>query len=355
MSESDGLKKLTEYLNQTRRQAEAAIDALNVKIQEMKDENLTCMKMIEKLERERDHYKDCFEQLKIENSTKWKLRERDDWRSLVESVQKDRNRLQEDYNQLQSELEKAREDIAVLSDELQKQQNLKNFTERLSLLEYESDSPDNNNLPPIISPPLSPVGLSQRVNVGLDTPEASAAAVRQLKNELKKTRIESESERQEAEIHRLSQEAEMERLREELHIARNTLNSLGYYQQQQQLRQLQQLNNFHLKSSGDENTLQWGNDGENGHLLLSETAAITINSQMNSERMEIKDAPIALHPSAHTNTSSSSWLSSLFSVNEYIDQSNHPTEADPKHHDNSNGQKNGTKKVLITNTSVLKV
>jgi hypothetical protein len=51
MSENDGLKKLTEYLNQTRRQAEAAIDALNIKIQEMKDENITCMKMIEKLER----------------------------------------------------------------------------------------------------------------------------------------------------------------------------------------------------------------------------------------------------------------------------------------------------------------
>ena len=52
MSASDGLLKLTEYLNQTRRQAEAAIDVLNSRIEEMKEENETCiMNMIEKLER----------------------------------------------------------------------------------------------------------------------------------------------------------------------------------------------------------------------------------------------------------------------------------------------------------------
>jgi len=80
------------------------------------------------------------------------FRERDDWKSLVESVQKDRNRLQDDYNQLQSgfantliryflslasflfsELDKARDDVALLTDELQKQQSLKVVTERLSL------------------------------------------------------------------------------------------------------------------------------------------------------------------------------------------------------------------------------
>lgn len=51
MAEGDGLHRLTEYLNQTRRQAEMAIDVLNRKVEEMKEENATCMKMIEKLER----------------------------------------------------------------------------------------------------------------------------------------------------------------------------------------------------------------------------------------------------------------------------------------------------------------
>lgn len=51
MSAGEGLQKLTEYLNQTRRQAEAAIDVLNNKIEELRQENDTCMNMIEKLER----------------------------------------------------------------------------------------------------------------------------------------------------------------------------------------------------------------------------------------------------------------------------------------------------------------
>jgi chromosome segregation ATPase len=52
-----GLQKLTEYLNQTRRQADLAIDTLNDKISEMQEENETCLDMIEKLEKERDYYK----------------------------------------------------------------------------------------------------------------------------------------------------------------------------------------------------------------------------------------------------------------------------------------------------------
>jgi regulator of replication initiation timing len=39
MSSADGLQKLTEYLNQTRRQAEAAIDVLNKRIFELQESN----------------------------------------------------------------------------------------------------------------------------------------------------------------------------------------------------------------------------------------------------------------------------------------------------------------------------
>jgi len=39
MSSSDGLKRLTEYLNQTRRQAEASIDILNQRITELEEVN----------------------------------------------------------------------------------------------------------------------------------------------------------------------------------------------------------------------------------------------------------------------------------------------------------------------------
>lgn len=103
----EGLKKLTEYLQQTRRQAEIAIDVLNERISEMQTENETCMDMISKLEKERDYYKDHYETVKIENSTKWKLRERDEWKALVENVQQDRDRLQDVCVGLEAELETA--------------------------------------------------------------------------------------------------------------------------------------------------------------------------------------------------------------------------------------------------------
>ena len=83
MSESDGLSKLAEYLNQTRRQAEQSIDILNAKISELANES-------EAISSERDYFRNYSEQLKLENSQKWRLQERDDWKSLVESVQTDR-------------------------------------------------------------------------------------------------------------------------------------------------------------------------------------------------------------------------------------------------------------------------
>eukprot|EP00603_Paraphysomonas_imperforata_P006648 CAMPEP_0114439992 /NCGR_PEP_ID=MMETSP0103-20121206/15513_1 /TAXON_ID=37642 ORGANISM="Paraphysomonas imperforata, Strain PA2" /NCGR_SAMPLE_ID=MMETSP0103 /ASSEMBLY_ACC=CAM_ASM_000201 /LENGTH=46 /DNA_ID= /DNA_START= /DNA_END= /DNA_ORIENTATION= len=38
MSEADGLQRLTEFLNQTRKQAEVAVDCLNVRIKELEQE-----------------------------------------------------------------------------------------------------------------------------------------------------------------------------------------------------------------------------------------------------------------------------------------------------------------------------
>lgn len=119
MSESEGLQKLTAYLSQTRRQAEAAIDALNEQIVELKKDNEVCMQVVETLEAERDHFKNLAEQLKQENTTKYRLQERDDWKSLIDSVQKDRSRLQEECNQLESKIEDCTAEIDYLKVELQ--------------------------------------------------------------------------------------------------------------------------------------------------------------------------------------------------------------------------------------------
>jgi hypothetical protein len=113
-----GLAKLTEYLNQTRRQAEAAIDALNEKIFQLQDENENTLKECEKFQSERDYFRNYAEQLKLENSKKWRLQERDDWKSLVESVQKDRSRLQDECLNLESLLEEANRKMIIDKDEI---------------------------------------------------------------------------------------------------------------------------------------------------------------------------------------------------------------------------------------------
>lgn len=111
MSERDGLAKLSAYLQQTRRQAEQSIDVLNTKILQLENES-------EAIASERDYFRNYSEQLKLENSKKWRLQERDDWKSLVDSVQIDRGRLQDNCTRLEGELEEARAGVKILEEEI---------------------------------------------------------------------------------------------------------------------------------------------------------------------------------------------------------------------------------------------
>ena len=111
MSEKEGLAKLAAYLQQTRKQAEQSIDVLNTRIMVLESET-------EAMSAERDHFKNYSEQLKLENSKKWRLQERDDWKSLVESIQTDRTRLREDCSRLESELEEAKAGVKILEEEI---------------------------------------------------------------------------------------------------------------------------------------------------------------------------------------------------------------------------------------------
>ena len=111
ISESEGLRKLTEFLNQTRRQAETAIDALNAQVKQLTQD-------CDKYRDECIYYKRCCEQLQQENSKKYRLHERDDWKSLVDSIQKDRNRLQDECLKLELEKDQFKNEIAVLQDQL---------------------------------------------------------------------------------------------------------------------------------------------------------------------------------------------------------------------------------------------
>jgi len=110
--EGDGVVKLREYLMQTRRQAEMAIDSLNERIAELEKDNIEISDANKALADERDYFRNLAEQRKTENSKKWRLQERDDWKALVESVQKDRSRLQDDLVKREIELESIRSELA---------------------------------------------------------------------------------------------------------------------------------------------------------------------------------------------------------------------------------------------------
>jgi chromosome segregation ATPase len=111
MSEKEGLAKLAAYLQQTRKQAELSIDILNTRILSLENES-------EAISSERDYFRNYSEQLKLENSKKWRLHERDDWKSLVDSVQVDRARLQENCDNLEIELEEAKAGVKILEEEI---------------------------------------------------------------------------------------------------------------------------------------------------------------------------------------------------------------------------------------------
>jgi chromosome segregation ATPase len=63
------------------------------------------------LQAELQHCYNVIHQLRIENSQKWRVEERDDWKALVNSIQKDRRRLEEDNDDFEARIRKANDKI----------------------------------------------------------------------------------------------------------------------------------------------------------------------------------------------------------------------------------------------------
>jgi hypothetical protein len=120
MSESEGLARLTEYLKQTRRQAEIAVDNLTNQVNTLNVENDELRRSVQRLEYEKKELRDLVDQIKKDGTVKSKFKERDEWRSLVDSMQQDRTRLQEENNELSSILANASQQIEELKAELSK-------------------------------------------------------------------------------------------------------------------------------------------------------------------------------------------------------------------------------------------
>lgn len=132
---SEGLSKLTEYLNQTRRQAELAIDTLSQRVHELELENKELKRGVSDLQQEKTELNQCISQLRLETSKKWRLQERDDWKCLVDSMQRDRDRLHDECMRLDSELlisksqvQRLNEEVEYLSQLLEQHQNHEHFS-----------------------------------------------------------------------------------------------------------------------------------------------------------------------------------------------------------------------------------
>lgn len=127
---------------------------------------------------QRDFFKNSCEQLKLENSKKWRLQERDDWKALVDSVQRDRTRLQQENLALEAELAECKHTIEELQLQLTQTHQTPNGIPR-----NDSSSMDHSlaSLSLDIEPPASPSSTPRHA------PMTPTTTSRTLKLELERT------------------------------------------------------------------------------------------------------------------------------------------------------------------------
>jgi hypothetical protein len=137
------------------------------------------------------------EQLKIENSKKWRVEERNDWKSLVDSVQRDRDEIRKENDFLVARVDDLETELAALKETCS------------SSAQRQSGSVD--------VPPSSP---SQRLSVTIPEPTTPNSGVAtpmgNLRKELHEARARLETERSVLAKERL----EAKRLRAELSARR---------------------------------------------------------------------------------------------------------------------------------------
>ena len=97
----------------------------------LSNENEELKDVIETLSNERQQYKEQADRLKLENTRKWKFQERDDWKCLVESLQSDRTRLQDENSIVNHNIELEKQKVSHLEEEIN---NLSNDAEKINKL-----------------------------------------------------------------------------------------------------------------------------------------------------------------------------------------------------------------------------
>jgi len=199
------VQRLREYLVQTRRQSELAIDTLSQRVKEAENRNAVLEQEIQSQRSECEYFSKLSEQYKTENSKKWRLAERDDWKALVDSVQRDRNRLQDELVRTELALQEANSEI----------QRQKELLERAGI-EYQGQGHGSQRQLSLPPPPASP-GQSQSSSSSVpEVPPTPRTHNRLLQSELERTTVQMEETKKAAEAERLSHVKEIGRLRSEV-------------------------------------------------------------------------------------------------------------------------------------------
>eukprot|EP01039_Chlorochromonas_danica_P010103 gene10103-11183_t len=231
MAESEGLVKLTEYLKQTRRQAEAAIDHLNAQIEVLNEDNAKKSNQLDQAHELIRALQAEIQQLRENSSLKAVYKERDDWKCLVDSIQRDRARLQDENNLLIQKLEESnsiandlREKLAILTQErddlISKAAETAAQLQTESVHEIEKEEDDDDHQARLASPSilLSPI-IDRRSGLEISFPETSPHRLTQrLKEELRKAHAQVEEERQKAIAAQNAQLIEIMKLKTSLQV-----------------------------------------------------------------------------------------------------------------------------------------
>ena len=119
MSDSNmGLQKLTDYLAQTRRQAELSIDLLSNRVKELEDYSVKLETLLNQAKKEKDIIANELKEERNTSISKYKFKERDDWKALVASVQQDRDRISQENALLEESLLIEKEKSSSLEQEI---------------------------------------------------------------------------------------------------------------------------------------------------------------------------------------------------------------------------------------------
>ena len=134
-----GLQKLTDYLAQTRRQAELSIDLLSNRVKELEDYSVKLETLLNQAKKEKDIIANELKEERNTSISKYKFKERDDWKALVASVQQDRDRISQENALLEESLLIEKEKSSVLEQEIIKlNDDITELNSKIHILETRS-------------------------------------------------------------------------------------------------------------------------------------------------------------------------------------------------------------------------